>query len=183
MIHLDKNEHIESIIRKHWFILLRDTVGLVIIFIIPLIVYYYFSGTQISLSSAFNFSLETIDPTILLFATAAWSLIIWAKLAGVWTDYYLDAWVITEKRIIDIEQRGLFHRQTSVIRMERIQDITIETKGIIATLLNFGDIHVQSAGETREFVIRGISKPRKARGIILKHSDNIIGENDSSAMK
>lgn len=173
MIKLEKNEHIESVIRKHWFILLRDVVGLVVIFILPFIVYPYIAENGIRLTESNTFSFD-IDLTILLFAAASWSLLFWAKLAGVWTNYYLDAWVITEKRVIDIEQKGLFHRQTSTFRMERIQDITIEVNGIVPTLLNFGDIHVQTAGESREFIMKGISRPRRVRELILKKSDSVI---------
>ncbi|MCH7529909.1 PH domain-containing protein [Patescibacteria group bacterium] len=173
MLKLEKNEHVESVIRKHWFILLRDVIGLVIIFILPIIAYIYIAENSIELTATNTFSFD-IDPTILLFAVASWSLLFWTKLAGVWTDYYLDAWIITEKRIVDIEQKGLFHRQTSTFRMERIQDVTIEVNGIVATLLNFGDIHVQTAGESQEFVIKGISNPRRVRELILNKSDNAI---------
>ena len=66
--------------------------------------------------------------------------------------------------------------------MKIIQYITVETKGILPTLLNFGDIHVQSAGETKEFVMRGISNPQKARALILKHSDKTVVPNDTTAL-
>jgi len=98
---------------------------------------------------------------------------------GIWTDYYLDVWTVTDKRIIDQEQQGLFHRRTSVFRIERIQDVTIEVRGIVATLLNFGDIHVQTAGEAQEFIMYGIAHPKYVREIILEQLDRVtesIGE-------
>lgn len=76
-----------------------------------------------------------------------------------WTDYYLDVWILTDKRLIDVEQRGLFHRKVSSLDLRNIQDIKIETKGLIATFLKFGDIHVQTAGADREFVIREAYNP------------------------
>ena len=95
------------------------------------------------------------------------------RVAGVWTDYYLDVWMVTDKRVIDIEQKGFFHRQTSVFRIERIQDVTVETHGIVATLLNFGDIHVQTAGEGQEFIMRGIANPKYVRRVILRQQDRV----------
>ena len=103
------------------------------------------------------------------------------RIVGVWTDYYLDVWMVTDKRIIDIEQKSFFHRQTSVFRIERIQDITIETRGIIATLLNFGDIHVQTAGESQEFIMRGIANPKYMRRIILRQQDRATDEETDMA--
>ncbi len=87
-------------------------------------------------------------------------------------------WVITNKRLIDVEQFGFFHREVSTLRMEQIQDITVETRGIVATLLNFGNIHVQSAAESREFTIRGIPNPKKIKELIFKQHDRAI-EKDS----
>ena len=108
---------------------------------------------------------------IIIFAISIWTLIAWIKLFTIWTDYYLDVWFITNKRIIDIEQKGFFRREISTFRMERIQDITIEIKGILQTFLDFGDIHVQTAGESQEFIIRGIGHPKQIKEIIMYQSD------------
>lgn len=174
MIHLSENEKIEAIIRKHWLILLRDGVGLIIIYIIPFIIYRYFFDDTMTINLLFDKIYYNFSPSVLIFAVSAWTLIVWIKLFAVWTDYYLDVWFITDKRIVDIEQKGFFNRDVSTFRMERIQDVTIEVKGIIATLFDFGDIHVQTAGESREFIIKGIGRPKQVKEIIMRHSDKVI---------
>jgi len=55
--------------------------------------------------------------------------------------------------------------------MERIQDVTYEVEGIVATILGFGDVHVQTAGESDEFLIKGISNPERVKKKILGHID------------
>lgn len=173
MIHLDKNESIEEVIRKHWFILLRDSIGIIAIFIIPFFIYRYFAGTEIGFGFIEDIYFDP-KPSTLVFAASAWGLITWTKLLAIWTDYYLDVWFITNKRIIDVEQKGFFHREVSTFRMERIQDITVEIRGIIPTFLNFGDIHVQTAGQSQEFIIKGIPRPKYVKEVILRQADKVV---------
>ena len=64
--------------------------------------------------------------------------------------------------------------------MERIQDITIDIHGIIPTLLDFGDIHVQTAGDSQEFVMKGAPNPRRLKELILKESDKYVDMNQKA---
>ncbi|MFZ5364671.1 MAG: PH domain-containing protein [Patescibacteria group bacterium] len=66
-------------------------------------------------------------------------------------DYYLDTWIVTNKRIINVEQRGLFSRVVSEKELNRMQDVTSEVHGAIATFLNYGDVIIQTAGEEQRF--------------------------------
>jgi hypothetical protein len=71
----------------------------------------------------------------------------------------LDVWIITSKKIIDVEQHSLFRREISIMNLEKIQDITFEIRGFIPTLFNYGDIKVQTAGAVGSFLIRGVPNP------------------------
>ncbi len=170
MFNISKDETILLRRRKHWFILSGEILGTVVLAIAPFILYPFVAGYDLLIGSR--------SVTILLsnswitFLGSAWLLIFWMRGMGIWTDYFLDLWIITDKRIVDIEQKGFFHRKISVLLIEKIQDVTIETSGFIPTLLNFGDIHVQTAGEELEFVMHGISNPKHVREIITKAQDS-----------
>ena len=94
------------------------------------------------------------------------------------TNYYLDVWYVTSDKLVDIEQRGLFHRDEAALRLENIQDVAIASKGIIQTLLGFGNIRAQTAGERREFIMRNIANPERVKEVITleqsKVKDKII---------
>jgi hypothetical protein len=60
-----------------------------------------------------------------------------------WIDYYFDVWIITNERIINIEQKNLFIRTTSEVTLTRVQDVTATIGGFFPTLLDFGDVLVQ----------------------------------------
>lgn len=174
MIHLLKDERVEAVIRKHWLVLLGDSIGLIILYVIPFIIYWYFFDSAVTIDFLIDKIYFNPSPSVLVFAVSAWTLLAWAKLFAIWTDYYLDVWFITNRRIIDIEQRGFFNRNVSTFRMERIQDVTVEIKGIVATLLNFGNIHVQTAGESQEFIIKGIGRPKYVKDIIMHQTDKVV---------
>ena len=101
------------------------------------------------------------------FAYSIWLLTLWIFIFIEWTDYYLDLWVITNKRILDVEQMGFFRREVTSFGYDYIQDITIETKGFIQTMLKFGTLHIQTAGHNKEILIRDASNPENARALIL----------------
>lgn len=92
-------------------------------------------------------------------------------------NYYLDIWIVTNKHVIDIEQKTIFSRSVAKQELCRIQDISSHVKGIVPTLLNYGDIHVQTAGETAYFIFRKISDPNRVVNIILKLVEQAIQEN------
>jgi hypothetical protein len=71
-------------------------------------------------------------------------------------DYYLDVWIVTNMRIINIEQKGLFSRETSEKELDKMQDITTDVEGFWATVLNYGDIHIQTAATETRFVFKQI---------------------------
>lgn len=164
---LEQNETILKVVRKHWFILFTKTLAMVIAGILPLIL--------VSLVFGNDFFQQFIkDSTMLLgpalFFAAAWLLLMWMALFTVWTDYYLDIWIITDRRVIAIDQRGFFDRQVSSFRLERMQNLTIEIEGLIETLFDFGDIDADTAS-TEHFRINGIPKPRDIKSLIQGCAD------------
>lgn len=178
MVAIGSDERIIAIVRKHWLILLRDMAGPLSAAALPFIVHAYLSTYGIPTGGG----VQTIalQPAWATFLGSAWLAIWWAKLCAVWMDYYLDVWVLTDNRIVDIEQRGFFDREASSFRLDRIQDITIEITGLIPTLFDFGIVHVQTAGgEDRTFHIPGAPRPALLKERILREHNRVLHERDT----
>jgi uncharacterized membrane protein YdbT with pleckstrin-like domain len=75
---------------------------------------------------------------------------------------------VTNDRILNIEQQGLFSRTVSELDLINIQDVTSEVKGIIPTIFNYGTVHVQTAGEAARFVFEQVPAPERIRQRILE---------------
>jgi membrane protein YdbS with pleckstrin-like domain len=88
------------------------------------------------------------------------------------TNYYLDILFVTNKHLIDVDQLGLFSRDIATTPIHNIEDIKIEIKGILGTWFQFGNLHIQTAGASKEMIIRGIKHPQEAKDAILMAYDS-----------
>ncbi len=162
-VNLDPGESIVLEVRRHWFVFISTGLFSFFLAVAPLFLY----GFIISFFKSDIFS-GTSNVSLFWFFYSLWLLVVWMTLFVQWTNYYLDVWYITQKRIIDVEQRGLFHRHVSNLRFDKIQDISIEVRGVLAHLFKFGDVHVQTAGQdSSEFIIRHASHPEKIREAVF----------------
>src|SRR3989344_2139353 len=139
---LEDGEEVLLIVRRHWWVVLAETFFVVVLAAIPIFIYEGIYAISVFQSSEF-----IVDDfkAFFTFCYSLWLLCLWMVFFLIWTDYFLDVWIVTNKRIIDIEQKRLFHREVSTLSIYRIQDLTVETKGIVATFLKFGNVIVQTA--------------------------------------
>ena len=158
------NERVLLLLRRHWSILLMHGIVCFLFLLIPLVADGLLSRFAPEYREVFFF------PFV--------NLVFWIYLLGVWTyffigwvDYYLDAWIVTDDRIINIEQNGLFNRVISEQRLYRIQDVTAEVKGPLRTLFNFGNVYIQTAGETERFVFEDIPEPYHVKKTLIELQD------------
>lgn len=86
-----------------------------------------------------------------------------AKIFAVW---YYNAFIITNKKIVDIDQRGFFERVVSEAAYEEIQDVSYRRKGIWQTIFRYGDVRVKLAGAEDGFEIRNVRAPAQVEQLI-----------------
>jgi len=162
MVDLSQGEKIVLIVKRHWFLVFKKILFVILIAALPIILLTSLLG---SINIEINFG-------VVLFFISLWLLIVWLGFFIVLTNYYLDMWVITNFRIVDVEQHTLFKREISEYRIENVQDVTVHVTGIFPTLLHFGKIDVQTAGEQAScFVIDYAISPNQIKNTImqLKH--------------
>ncbi len=88
-----------------------------------------------------------------------------------WIVWYLDAWFITQHRLIDIQLVTLFNRRVAQIPFAQVQDVRTTMEGSLASLFKFGDITVQSAGKEGFFQMRSIPNARAVADRISELSE------------
>ena len=174
MINLEEGEKIILEARRHWFIMGTTGSFLFLLAIAPIILgivlAYVFPETSIVAGNPKFIAL-------LSFFGVSWLLAIWIIFFMSWTDYYLDVLVITNKRLIDIEQKGFFRRNIATVPLGNIEDVKIEIAGPIRTFLKFGDIDVQTAGLSKELQIKNINLPAVVKQTILSaHHEYVAGK-------
>lgn len=169
-IELEPGEEVLKVVRKHWFVIITELVGIFMMLIFPFFILFLFAVFS---ERFLTFDISIADYTTLtVFAVAAWSVITLMAGFTVWTHYYLDLWIITDRRIILVDQIHFFNRNVSIFRLERLQDIEFYISGVIPTLLNFGTIKAQTAGaHESNFKTNGLPDPRGLQAIIQKAMD------------
>ena len=160
--HHKEGEKIILLLRRHYFIILAKIILWAIAAVLPL-TFYSILGDVL----AESFSNDLFSPLVVLF-TSIYYLYIWLFAFYSFVDYYLDVWIVTNNRIINIEQKGLFARTVSEQELYRIQDVTSELKGFFSTTLNFGTVYVQTAGEKERFIFKQIPAPYEVARKITK---------------
>lgn len=163
---LEKGEHMVREMRKHWFLFMLELLPFAILLLLPFVLptILSFAPPLAPYAVWFNYA-EPLGRAIL----GSWLLIVWTGAWGAFTRYFLNAWILTNFRIVEIEQRGFFNREVSSLQLNRVQDVTTTVAGVIPSLVGFGTIKVQSAGADVDVRMRGIPRPEQMRDLILKY--------------
>lgn len=152
---LTQDEKVIKSVRKSWLVLFFEFSSLIVAGALPYFMYNFALSHEMNKIPGFVLSPETFE-----FFFSLWILILWTLMFVRYVDFYLDQWILTNERLIDIDQKGFFNRQVSTLHLDAVQDITIESKGLFQTMFNLGTITVQTAATEREFIIRDIPNPK-----------------------
>jgi hypothetical protein len=94
--------------------------------------------------------------------------------------WYWNAFVLTNLRVIDVDQRGLFDRTVSEAVYDRIQDVSYHVKGVWGTMLRYGTIIVQTAGATTNLELYYVHDPKEIHHVITElmsaYRNSLAGE-------
>lgn len=153
------DEQILLIKRRHYLVILGLAFIIALLILIPVLIYFILPGI-VTLPDA------KIFKNLFLFITGLYYLCLSIISFSIFIDYYLDIWIITDQRIISIEQRGLFRRIVTELRYGQIQDITSDVSGLIATYFQFGNVRIQTAAEEERMILRQITHPIETRRVI-----------------
>lgn len=140
--------------RRHWIAFLPDTVVATVAALVPIIILVALSALGYA---PFQDTARIV--TVLLVPSYYLTLATWLFIR--WLDYYLDIAIVTDRRILDIDQYGLFRRRISELNHEVVQDVSTEKDGPLQTFFNFGSVVVQTAGERENFQFSTIPQPDK----------------------
>ena len=70
-----------------------------------------------------------------------------------WVNDELDLFVITNKRVIGIEQMGALTRKVSECSLDKVQEVNSSVSGILPTLFWYGQVNIFTASETSRMTV------------------------------
>lgn len=168
-------EQVVLLLHRHGFIALRIVAMYVFLALVPAIGWYLVgtSTTLLADTASASFALVTL---ILSSYALVWNLLFFVS----WLNYYLDVWIVTNERIINIKQVRLFHRTVSEQKLYRVQDVTWEMQGVLGNMLKYGNVIIQTAAEQSKFTFEHIPDPEgvaKTVMHLLEQIENQLGAN------
>lgn len=161
-------EKIEYMLRRHPITFIPQLFLFLVLMIIPFIVYFLINNLYPTL----------LDPMIsnILFPIAVLSASIYYM--GVYLffyfqfiEFYLDMWIVTNDRIVDVEQNGLFSHTISELDLYRVQDVTVETNGFFPSVFKYGSVKIKTASQNTGIIFHNVSNPNEIREALIQLSD------------
>lgn len=86
---------------------------------------------------------------------------------GLWV-YKENRIIITDKNLYQVTQNSLFSRSISQFNLERMQDVAAVQSGFLPTILDYGDVRVETAGEEENFVFKQAPHPGEIAAKIME---------------
>ncbi len=135
-----EGEEIALILRKHKFTWLPWLVPSVILLFLPFVM-------KALLGGRYNFPIN-IDGGIVTALVLLWVIVVVFYIFEKFLLWYFSADLVTNQRIIDMRFVFPFYKKVSQLSLTRIQDMSDVTNGFFPSVFNYGDLRVETAGET-----------------------------------
>jgi hypothetical protein len=151
------DEEVLLVFRKHPIVMRKGFIAAMIILLLG------------SVPSLFN-------PTYTTYFTGMGVAIVVAALVMLpaWIGWFFSVFIVTDQRLIQITQKGLFNRSVIDMRLNQIQMVNYQIAGLQETLLGFGTIMMQTF--VGDLVIHEIHHPariqKKLLGILREQGVN-----------
>jgi hypothetical protein len=155
------NERILLIVREHWFRLFVKMAVVAVLTLLPYLFTTLLGSNMPQLYTERGAALVTLVAQI-------YYLALLLALFVIWILYYLNMHIVSEERIVDIDQVGLLNHVVSELNIETIEDVSSETTGLFGNVLDYGTVFIQTAGATERFQFEKVPNPARIASIILE---------------
>ncbi len=85
-----------------------------------------------------------------------------------WFIWNNSNYLVTNQRVIKIDQVSLFNRMISEAEIHRIQEISTEINGPIRTMLNFGTVRIKTASDDSKLDLGDVTDPYDVQQAIVQ---------------
>jgi len=165
--HLEEDEKIFEILHRHPYVYFRDSFKVL------------FFGVLIPVAGYFVFPQ-------LIFIFFVWAVIGLIGMMYHFLDWYFDVWIITDLGVIDIEVNGMFDKNAKRVEYTAIDALGYKINGIMATILNFGDVTIDTMGTHMSLILKEAPHPKSIEKLVVKYQEKSVEDSsfhDHEALK
>ena len=124
------------------------------------------------------FSVLGSSASVILMNIAFWmyySLFLYVS----WLNYELDVFILTNNRIVCVEQKTFLNRSVGETTLDKVQEVSIETKGLLANIFDFGTLKILTSGSSPSFDMTYSPHPmtssRYINNLVDRYRDSLYG--------
>lgn len=155
---LQGEEQVVLFCRRHWIYFYTKLAGILLALVVPTVAFLWLVNLAVGLG-------ENVGKAALVIA-AGWTVFWGIRGYFTWYRYQNDIWVVTNQRIIDSTKYNWIKQRMASADLVDVEDINVVREGLLATMFNYGDLRVQTAGEVANFVLAGIPAPAKVLAVV-----------------
>lgn len=74
-------------------------------------------------------------------------------------SYFFNVGIITNLRVVDVDFHAVIYKEVTEAKLIKVEDITAKTGGYVASLFDFGNVHIQTAGAELMIEFNNVPKP------------------------
>ncbi|MBI5413686.1 hypothetical protein HZA42_05050 [Candidatus Peregrinibacteria bacterium] len=130
------NETVHSFCRKHWVVLVPYFMGLILM--VGIIVISLFSPYLNYLKDFITAPIYNLLISIGIIGITYFHHYFFLRIF----DYYLQTFIITNYRVVQLNQTLYFHDSRDSIDLQEIQDLEFNQDGIFKTIFNYGELTI-----------------------------------------
>lgn len=147
------DEEIVMVLRQHPITLVKKVAIILLAIFFPLLAAIY--------------PITDFFPASYQFAmTLGWYALTMGFALETFLTWFFSVYIITDERIIDVDFISLLFKDISSAKIDSIEDISSKTGGILATVVDYGTVYIQTAAENPEIQFENIPQPAKVAAIL-----------------
>lgn len=163
----DEIEIIELLLRKHPITQLEWILVALILLITPIIIFPLLISNNL-IPAGIPVSIQTL---IIL----VWYMFSFTYIFVNFLLWYFTVSIVTNQRIVDIDFDNILHKTFSATTISKVEDVSMRKGGVIRAIFDFGDVHVQTAGEQKEFEFLAVPHPDIVVEVINRLMNTVKG--------
>ena len=74
--------------------------------------------------------------------------------------------IVTDQRIIDLDQQGFFVREATEAQHEQIDEVSYHVKGVIPTIFRYGTLSLHLHGSSADIVVSPVKRPVRLAALV-----------------
>ena len=149
----DAQEHIVLFVRKHPIVNVGWSLTTIVLSIAPVFLQF------------FPF-LDFFPERFQLMSVIGWYVFILGFVLEKFLTWFYHVNLLTDERIIDIDFESLLYKRVSAAKIDNIEDVTSSTAGFLGSMLDYGNVHIQTAGQVQEINFETVPQPEKITRLV-----------------